>query len=248
MTLTIRVVLVDDQALVRTGFRMILAEADDIEVAGEAGDGDEAAQVAAAVAPDVVLMDIRMPGTDGIAATRRIRSEAGDAATPRVLILTTFDLDEYVFAGLRAGASGFLLKDALAPDLLSAVRVVASGEAVVAPTVTRRLIERFVGDEPSGERPSMDVFDVLTDREREVLTLIARGLANAEIARRLYLSEGTVKTHVSRVLAKLALRDRIQAVILAYEAGLIRIGDGTDLAVRFLRAIRAVSKLRPTRQ
>src|SRR5216683_2918818 len=157
MTLTIRVVLVDDQALVRTGFRM--------------------------------------PGTDGIAATRRIRSEAGDAATPRVLILTTFDLDEYVFAGLRAGASGFLLKDALAPDLLSAVRVVASGEAVVAPTVTRRLIERFVGDEPSGERPSMDVFDVLTDREREVLTLIARGLANAEIARRLYLSEGTVKTH-----------------------------------------------------
>src|SRR5216683_3135670 len=175
MTLTIRVVLVDDQALVRTGFRMILAEADDIEVAGEAGDGDEAAQVAAAVAPDVVLMDIRMPGTDGIAATRRIRSEAGDAATPRVLILTTFDLDEYVFAGLRAGASGFLLKDALAPDLLSAVRVVASGEAVVAPTVTRRLIERFIGHDPAGDQPDRHGpgdLDVLTGREREVLALI----------------------------------------------------------------------------
>jgi DNA-binding NarL/FixJ family response regulator len=222
---TIRVVLVDDQALVRTGFRMILAEADDIEVVGEAGDGDEAAQVAGAVQPDVVLMDIRMPGADGIAATRRIRAAAGDAAAPRVLILTTFDLDEYVFAGLRAGASGFLLKDALAADLLSAVRVVASGEAVVAPTVTRRLIERFVGEAPAQARPSMDVFDILTEREREVLTLIARGLANAEIAGRLYLSEGTVKTHVSRVLAKLGLRDRIQAVILAYEAGLVRIGQ-----------------------
>jgi DNA-binding NarL/FixJ family response regulator len=223
----IRVVLVDDQALVRTGFRMILAEADDIEVAGEAGDGDEAGLLVAAVQPDVVLMDIRMPGADGIATTRRIRAEAGDAATPRVLILTTFDLDEYVFAGLRAGASGFLLKDALAADLLSAVRVVATGEAVVSPTVTRRLIERFIGEAPSDARFSMDVFDVLTEREREVLTLIARGLANAEIARRLYLSEGTVKTHVSRVLAKLGLRDRIQAVILAYEAGLIRIGQDT---------------------
>ena len=219
--MSVRVVLADDQALVRTGFRMILAETDDIEVVGEAGDGDEAVRVAAAAGPDVVLMDVRMPGTDGIAATRMIRA-AGSAT--RVLILTTFDLDEYVYAGLRAGASGFLLKDALAAELVAAVRVVASGEAVVAPTVTRRLIERFIGDEPESGRPSPAVFDVLTAREREVLTLIARGLANAEIAQRLFLSEGTVKTHVSRVLAKLGLRDRLQAVILAYEAGLIRPG------------------------
>ena len=222
--MTIRVVLADDQALVRTGFRMILAETDDIEVVGEAGDGDEAVLVADRASPDVVLMDVRMPGTDGIAATRRIR--AAGAAT-RVLILTTFDLDEYVYAGLRAGASGFLLKDALAPELVAAVRVVASGEAVVAPTVTRRLIERFIGDEPPDGSPTPATFDVLTVREREVLTLIARGLANAEIAQRLFLSEGTVKTHVSRVLAKLGLRDRLQAVILAYEAGLIRVGQGT---------------------
>ena len=218
----IRVVLADDQALVRTGFRMILAEADDIEVVGEAGDGDSAVQVAGAACPDVVLMDVRMPGTDGIAATRRIRA-GGDA--PRVLILTTFDLDEYVYAGLRAGASGFLLKDALAAEMLAAVRAVASGEAVVAPTVTRRLIERFVGEDLAGGVPSTAMLDVLTGREREVLTLIARGLSNAEIAGRLFLSEGTVKSHVSRVLAKLGLRDRIQAVILAYEAGLIRIGQ-----------------------
>jgi DNA-binding NarL/FixJ family response regulator len=220
---TVRVVLADDQVLVRTGFRMILAEADDIEVVGEAGDGDEAVQVAASAAPDVVLMDVRMPGTDGIAATRRIRA-AADA--PRVLILTTFDLDEYVYAGLRAGASGFLLKDALAPELIAAVRVVASGEAVVAPRVTRRLIERFIGEEQEPARLSPSAFEVLTAREREVLTLIARGLANAEIAQRLFLSEGTVKTHVSRVLAKLGLRDRLQAVILAYEGGLVRVGQG----------------------
>jgi len=225
---SIRVVLADDQTLVRTGVRMILDDADDIEVAGEASDGESAVRVAAEVAPDVVLMDVRMPGTDGITATRRIRA-AGTG--PRVLILTTFDLDEYVYAGLRAGASGFVLKDALAADLLAAVRVVASGEAVVAPTVTRRLIERFVGSGPDprgdGGDPRgipADVLDVLTPRERETLTLIARGLSNAEIARRLYLGEGTVKTHVSRVLAKLGLRDRIQAVILAYETGLIRIG------------------------
>ena len=226
--MSIRVVLADDQALVRTGFRMILDDADDIEVAGEASDGESAVRVAAEVAPDVVLMDVRMPGTDGITATRQIRA-AGTG--PRVLILTTFDLDEYVYAGLRAGASGFVLKDALAADLLAAVRVVASGEAVVAPTVTRRLIERFVGSGPGpggdgGDSSGVpaDVLDVLTPRERETLTLIARGLSNAEIARRLYLGEGTVKTHVSRVLAKLGLRDRIQAVILAYETGLIRIG------------------------
>jgi DNA-binding NarL/FixJ family response regulator len=222
--MSIKVVLVDDQALVRTGFRMILAEAGDIEVVGEAGDGEEAVRVVAAAAPDVVLMDVRMPGTDGIAATRAIRAAA---SAPRVLILTTFDLDEYVYSGLRAGASGFLLKDALAAELVSAVRVVASGEAVVAPTVTRRLIERFIGDGPEPARPQLDALDILTAREREVLTLVARGLANAEIARRLFLSEGTVKTHVSRVLAKLGLRDRLQAVILAYETGLIRIGQAS---------------------
>jgi DNA-binding NarL/FixJ family response regulator len=216
------VVLADDQVLVRTGFRMILAEADDIEVVGEAGDGDSVVKVARSTCPDVVLMDVRMPGTDGIAATRRIRA-AG--TTPRVLILTTFDLDEYVYAGLRAGANGFLLKDALAADLLAAVRAVASGEAVVAPTVTRRLIERFIGEDARDGHVSAAALDVLTEREREVLTLIARGLSNAEIAQRLFLSEGTVKTHVSRVLAKLGVRDRIQAVILAYEAGLTRIGQ-----------------------
>jgi DNA-binding NarL/FixJ family response regulator len=193
---SIRVVLADDQALVRTGFRLILAEADDIEVVGEASDGAEAIAATAATHPDVVL-------------------------------LTTFDIDEYVFAGLRAGASGFVLKDALAPDLLSAIRAVASGAAVVAPTITRRLIERFIGDAPADDRPDISVLDVLTAREREVLSLIARGLSNAEIAARLFLSEGTVKTHVGRVLAKLGLRDRIQAVILAYEVGLIRIGQGT---------------------
>jgi len=224
---SIRVVLADDQALVRTGFRLIIAEADDIEVVGEAGDGAEAIQVTAAAHPDVVLMDIRMPGTDGITATRQIRAAAAAEPAPRVLILTTFDLDEYVFAGLRAGASGFVLKDALAPDLLSAIRAVASGAAVVAPTITRRLIERFIGEAPADNRPTMSVLDVLTAREREVLSLIARGLSNTEIAARLFLSEGTVKTHVSRVLAKLGLRDRIQAVILAYEVGLIRIGQGT---------------------
>ncbi len=224
--MSIRVVLVDDQALVRTGFKMILAEADDIDVVGEAADGDEAEQVVAATQPDVVLMDIRMPGTDGIAATRAIRA-AGGSATPRVLILTTFDLDEYVFSGLRAGASGFVLKDTLAPELLSAIRIIATGESVVAPTVTRRLIERFIGQNPAGDqpaRPGPGDIEVLTVREREVLALIAGGLSNAEIAARLYLSEGTVKTHVSRVLAKLGLRDRIQAVILAYETGLVRIG------------------------
>ena len=220
--MTIRVILADDQALVRTGFRMILAEADDIDVVGEASDGDAAVRVADSTHPDVVLMDIRMPGSDGIAATRRIRAGAD---SPRVLILTTFDLDEYVYAGLRAGASGFLLKDALAAELLAAVRAVASGEAVVAPTVTRRLIERFIGEDAADGRPTAAMLDVLTVREREVLTLIARGLSNAELAQRLFLSEGTVKSHVSRVLAKLGLRDRIQAVILAYEAGLIRIGQ-----------------------
>ncbi len=216
--MSIRVVLVDDQALVRTGFRMILDETPDIEVVGEAADGLTALEVIDRVHPDVVLMDVRMPGLDGIEATRRLR--VSGRPVPRVIILTTFDLDEYVFAGLRAGASGFLLKDTLAADLLAAVRVVAAGEAVAAPTVTRRLIAHFLGTEPI--RPDRaDRLAALTAREREVLTLIARGLSNAEIAAALHLSEGTVKTHIGRILSKLNLRDRVQAVILGYEAGLV---------------------------
>jgi DNA-binding NarL/FixJ family response regulator len=215
---TIRVVLVDDQALVRTGFRMILDETRDIEVVGEAADGLTALEVIERVHPDVVLMDVRMPGLDGVEATRRLR--ASGRPVPRVIILTTFDLDEYVFTGLRAGASGFLLKDTLAADLLAAVRVVAAGEAVAAPTVTRRLITHFLGTAPI--RPhGAGRLAALTAREREVLTLIARGLSNGEIAAALHLSEGTVKTHIGRILAKLDLRDRVQAVILGYEAGLV---------------------------
>jgi len=218
----ISVLLADDQALVRTGFRMILENAADMRVVGEAGDGAEAAQIALELWPDVVLMDVRMPEVDGVDATRRICAGDGVGRT-RVLILTTFDLDEYVYAALHAGASGFLLKDTLAPDLLSAIRVVARGEAVVAPSVTRRLLDRYVttGGEPT---VSTAALDTLTEREREVMGLIARGLSNVEIAGRLYLSEGTVKTHVSRVLAKLGLRDRVQAVVYAYESGLVRAG------------------------
>jgi DNA-binding NarL/FixJ family response regulator len=218
----IRVLLADDQVLVRTGFRMILENAEDMRVVGEAGDGAEAATLAVELRPDVVLMDVRMPDVDGVEATRRICA-GEDAAGARVLILTTFDLDEYVYAGLHAGASGFLLKDTLAADLLSAIRVVARGDAVVAPSVTRRLIERYVGTRSAQVTPVTDV-DVLTEREREVLGLIACGLSNTEIAGRLYLAEGTVKTHVSRVLTKLGLRDRVQAVVYAYECGLVRAG------------------------
>jgi len=215
--MTIRVLLVDDQALVRTGFRMILDETDDIEVVGEAADGASAVHAVASTRPDLVLMDVRMPNVDGIEATRRIRALP---SPPKVLILTTFDLDEYVYSGLRAGASGFLLKDTLAADLVSAVRVVMSGEAVAAPSITRRLITHFLTSAaPQSQGP--DRVAVLTAREREVLTLIARGLSNPEIASELHLSEGTVKTHVGRILAKLDLRDRVHAVILAYECGLI---------------------------
>jgi len=214
----IRVLLADDQALVRTGFRLILEHAADLTVVGEAGDGGAAVALAAETAPDVVLMDVRMPQVDGVEATRRIR--AGTPAT-RVLVLTTFDLDEYVYAALRAGASGFLLKDTLAPDLLSAIRVVARGDAVVAPGVTRRLLERHIG---TGAPPAPPPADPLTAREREVLALVAQGLSNAEIAARLHVSEGTVKTHVSRILGKLGLRDRVQAVVHAYESGLVRAG------------------------
>lgn len=217
----IRVVLVDDQILVRTGFRMILDETGDIEVVGEAGDGAAALEVTARTRPDVVLMDVRMPGVDGITATERIRSLS---PTPKVIILTTFDLDEYLFSGLRAGASGFLLKDTLAEDLVAAIRVVVSGEAVTAPTATRRLIAHFVAAPTTAPAGPDERLAVLTAREREVLTLIARGLSNAEIALDLRVSEGTVKTHIGRILAKLGLRDRVQAVILGYECGLVSAG------------------------
>jgi DNA-binding NarL/FixJ family response regulator len=217
----IRVVVIDDQALVRTGFRMILDETDDIAVVGEAADGGQALVVVARTRPDVVLMDVRMPGMDGIEATRRLR--AGSEPAPRVIILTTFDLDEYVYAGLQAGASGFLLKDTLAADLVAAVRVVAAGESVAAPTVTRRLVEHFV-DTASVRTRDRSRLSALTTRELEVLTLVSRGLSNAEIAGALFLSEGTVKTHVSRILGKLGLRDRVQAVIVGYETGLIVAG------------------------
>jgi DNA-binding NarL/FixJ family response regulator len=217
----IRVVLADDQALVRTGFRLILQQAPDMSVVGEAADGEQAAAMALDLQPDVVLMDVRMPGVNGVEATRMIRD--GAAPQARVLMLTTFDLDEYVYAALRAGADGFLLKDTLAADLLTAIRVVAAGDAVVAPSATRRLIERYV---PAGTaRPVVADPGVLSERAREVLTLIARGLSNAEIADRLHLSEGTVKTHVSRLLTKLHLRDRVQAVVYAYESGVVRPGD-----------------------
>ncbi|AIG80362.1 Hypothetical protein AJAP_37855 [Amycolatopsis japonica] len=213
--MTIRVVIADDQSLVRTGLRMILDNADDIDVVGEAGDGAEAVALVADLDPDVVLMDIRMPEMDGVEATAAIAA----AHRARVLVLTTFDLDEYVYAALQAGASGFLLKDALAPDLLSGVRVVASGEATLAPTVTRRLLDRVVTGLPAA--PPDDRLALLTGRENEVLQQLARGLSNAEIAELLFLSPGTVKTHVGRILTKLGLRDRVQAVVFAYESGLI---------------------------
>jgi DNA-binding NarL/FixJ family response regulator len=216
----IRVMLVDDQALVRTGFRMIIDETADITVVAEAADGAAALDLVQRTRPDVILMDVRMPVMDGIQATRRLRDPSRPGTPPRIIMLTTFDLDEYVFAGLQAGASGFLLKDALAADLLAAVRVVAAGQAVAAPTVTRRLIEHFTGTaRPSV--PDTSRLNPLTTREREVLTLVARGLSNNEIAQTLVVSEGTVKTHINRILAKLDLRDRVQAVILGYQTGLV---------------------------
>jgi DNA-binding NarL/FixJ family response regulator len=218
----VRVVVVDDQALVRAGFRMILEAEDGFDVVGEAADGLQAVDLVARAAPDVVLMDVRMPNLDGVGATERILATRGDAG-PKVLILTTFDLDEYVFAALRAGASGFLLKDTPAEALVEAIRVVAAGEALLAPSVTKRVIEEFAAQAPSP--PDVDVdLSSLTEREREVLVLMARGLSNAEIAAELYLGETTVKTHVGRVLMKLHLRDRVQAVVLAYESGLVRPG------------------------
>ncbi|MFO7249230.1 MAG: response regulator transcription factor [Actinomycetes bacterium] len=221
--MTIRVLLVDDQELVRAGFRMVLSAQPDIEVVGEAGDGAAAVEALRTVAADVVLMDVRMPGMDGVEATRRIcaRRPAGDGPGPRVLILTTFDLDEYAFAALRAGASGFLLKDVPPGDLVSAIRAVHAGDAVVAPSTTRRLLDRFAVHLPPGDGTEPERLGLLTAREREVLVLVARGLSNAEIADRLTLAEATVKTHLGRILAKLGLRDRAQAVVYAYESGLV---------------------------
>ena len=217
----IRVLVADDQQLVRSGFRMILSADAELEVVGEAGDGVEAVAEARRLTPDVVLMDVRMPRVDGIEATRQI---AAMSEPPRVLVLTTFDLDEYVFAALRAGASGFLLKDAPEAQLLAAIRIVAEGGSLFAPAVTRRLIERFASMGEPAPPPTAAVA-TLTTREVEVLRLLARGHSNAEIAAELFVSDHTVKTHVAHVLAKLDLRDRIQAVILAYETGLVRPGS-----------------------
>jgi len=217
----VRLLIADDQELVRTGLRTILQGVEDFEVVGEAGDGLSAISQTARLKPDLVLMDIRMPHLDGVEATARIRASE---PAPRVILLTTFDLDQYVYAGLRAGASGFLLKDTLAAELVAAIRAVLAGDAVIAPSATRRLIERFLEAAPPDPAGQAAALAPLTTREREVLTLLGRGLSNAEIARRLYLSEATVKTHVGRVLGKLGLRDRIQAVVLAYETGLIRPG------------------------
>jgi DNA-binding NarL/FixJ family response regulator len=217
----IRVVVVDDQELVRSGFCVILDAADGITVVGEAGNGEGAVSAVAAHRPDVVLMDIRMPGMDGLEATRLIT--LGEA-TPKVVMLTTFDLDDYVYEALRAGATGFLLKDAPRGDLIAAVRAAAAGDALLAPSVTRRLIEAFARRPPETS-PSPTRLNSLTARERDVLLLIARGRSNAEIAVDLFVSEATVKTHVGNVLAKLGLRDRVQAVILAYETGLVTPGD-----------------------
>jgi DNA-binding NarL/FixJ family response regulator len=220
----IRVLLVDDQSLLRMGFRLILEAEPDIEVVGEAADGRTGMSMSAALHPDVVLMDVRMPGMDGIAATEAIVAAGTEC---KVLILTTFDLDQYVFAGLRAGASGFLLKDAPPSELLTAIRTVAGGDAVLAPTATRRLIDQFVPlmPRPNGQTPGQELLARLTDRERSVFAELAAGRSNREIAGDLHLSEGTVKIHVGRILAKLDLRDRVQAVVLAYESGLITPGS-----------------------
>jgi DNA-binding NarL/FixJ family response regulator len=219
----IGVLIVDDQELVRTGFRVVLESEPDLAVVGEAGDGAEAIAAARRLRPDVVLMDVRMPVMDGIEATRRLRAEPDGDSCARVLVLTTFDLDEHVYAALRAGASGFLLKDVRAAQLVDAVRTVAAGDALIAPSVTKRLVAEYAARPAEPERPR-ELAD-LTPRELEVLELVAQGLSNAEIARRLVVGEATVKTHVTRILAKLDLRDRVQAVVLAYESGIVRPGS-----------------------
>jgi DNA-binding NarL/FixJ family response regulator len=216
---SIRVLLADDEHLVRSGLRLILEAEEDIEVVGEAADGAAAVAAVARLDPDVVLMDVQMPGQDGLAATREIVA-LGRTASSRVVILTTFDLDEYVYEALRAGASGFLLKRAPAADLVAGVRVVAAGEALLAPSVTRRLIDRFAA-RPTPRTSDLALLKSLTERERDVLGLLAQGLSNAEIADRLFLTEGTVKTHVKHVFEKLEVRDRTQAVIFAYDVGVV---------------------------
>ena len=219
----LRVLIADDQALVRAGFRMILEADDEIQVVGEAADGEQAVAAVRRAHPDVVLMDVRMPVLDGLEATRRIMANGTDG--PRVIMLTTFDVDEYVYTALQAGASGFLLKDVSPEQLVAAVRLVAAGDALLAPSITRRFVERFA--KPAPAPPSGDAeLATLTPRERGVLVLVARGLTNAELAEHLTLSEATVKTHVARILAKLGLRDRVQAVVLAYERGLVTPGAG----------------------
>jgi len=220
----IKVLIVDDQALVRTGFRMILDAEDDLEVTGEAADGLEAIAAAKTMRPDVILMDVRMPNMNGIEATRELVDKV-DVDPIRVLILTTFDLDEYVYDALRAGASGFLLKDAPPEELVHAVRVVHRGDALIAPSITKRLIEE-ISQRPAQQGAAPEALESLTQRELEVLQLMARGLSNHEIAQELFVSDTTVKTHVGRVLMKLGLRDRVQAVVLAYESGVVRPGVG----------------------
>ncbi|MEV4186883.1 response regulator transcription factor [Streptosporangium canum] len=221
--MTIRLLIADDESLLRMAFRMVFQAEPDMEVAGEAGDGDEAARMARLVRPDVVLMDVRMPGVDGIEATRRI---VRDSPRSRVLILTTFDLDEYAFAGLKAGASGFLPKNTRPEELLAAIRSVAAGDAAVSPRITRRLLEKFAPQLMPGAPERDERLALLTSREHEVLVQVARGLSNAEVAAAMHLAEATVKTHFSRVLLKLGLRDRAQVVVFAYESGLIRPATG----------------------
>ena len=217
----IRVVIADDQGMVRAGFRSLLESEPELQVVGEAANGEDAVAAVRRLRPDVVLMDVRMPVLDGIAATRRL---VGSGTESRILVLTTFDLDEYVFQALRAGASGFLLKDAPAEELVAAIRVVAAGDTLLAPSVTRRVVDAFVR-QPEPSRELLEALEELTPREREVLELIARGNSNADIARTLVVSDATAKTHVSNVLGKLRLRDRVQAVIFAYETGVVSAGD-----------------------
>ena len=223
--MSLRVLIADDQALVRAGFRMILESDGGIEVIGEASDGDEAVAATRRLQPDVVLMDVRMPRLDGLEAARQILT--GHVAEARVIMLTTFDIDQYVYAALQAGASGFLLKDVTPEQLVASVKLVAAGDALLAPSITRRLVERFAREAAADAEPKSPPaqLESLTPREREVLLLMARGLSNGELAERLTLSEATVKTHVARVLDKLDLRDRVQAVVLAYESGLVKPGE-----------------------
>jgi len=224
MTL-VRVLLADDQALLREGLRMMIDSQPDLQVVGEAADGGEAVTLASRLEPHVVVMDIRMPVMDGVEATRRICAARSGSVTPKVVVLTTFDLDEYVVAALQAGASGFLLKDSPPADILAGIRVVHAGDALLAPSVTRRLLERFAGKPEITNLAPPPGLGTLTDREREVMALVVRGLSNAEIRKQLFLSEPTVKTHVGRILMKLGVRDRVQLVVLAYERGLVTPGQ-----------------------